>query len=148
MVYLDTSAIVKLYVREPETLAISRWLRTNNQAIPLTQLHGLELTNALHLKALRGEISPKQIQTILTLFAEHHDAGVFYRPAVDWAKVWDKAIELSTTHTATLGTRSLDILHVAAALSLVSRRFVTFDAKQAQLATAAGLNVVRVVLAG
>jgi len=148
MVYLDTSAIVKLYVREPETLALSRWLKANNQAVPLNRLHDLELTNALHLKALRGEISPKQIQAVLTLVAEHHDAGVFYRPAVDWAEVWDKAVELSTTHTATLGTRSLDILHVAAALSLVSRRFVTFDAKQAELAAAAGLNRVDVVKDG
>ena len=57
MIYLDTSAIVKLYIREPETPVLSQWLQNNNQAIPLTRLHDLEFTNALNLKAFRREIT-------------------------------------------------------------------------------------------
>ena len=44
--------------------------------------------------------------------------------------------------TPTLGTRSLDVLHVACALELKLRHFLTFDTRQRQLAVAAGLKNV------
>ena len=44
-------------------------------------------------------------------------------------------------HSEKLGTRSLDILHVASALVLGSTSFVTFDRRQAALARASGLKV-------
>jgi hypothetical protein len=55
--------------------------------------------------------------------------------------MWIEAERLSALHSETLGTRSLDILHVAAALVLGSSEFLTFDARQAALAKAAGLKV-------
>jgi len=42
-------------------------------------------------------------------------------------------------HTATLGTRTSDTLHVAAALVLHADSFYTFGRAQARLARAAGL---------
>jgi predicted nucleic acid-binding protein len=42
-----------------------------------------------------------------------------------------------------LGTRSLDIFHVACALELKSRYFLTFDQRQQKLASAVGLKTVR-----
>ncbi len=50
---------------------------------------------------------------------------------------------LSASHSATLGTRTLDILHVAAALVLGLADLLTFDTRQAALAKAAGLKVPR-----
>jgi hypothetical protein len=41
-----------------------------------------------------------------------------------------------------LGVRSLDILHVAIAMSLGARTFLSFDDRQRALATRAGLTVV------
>jgi len=55
----------------------------------------------------------------------------------------NRAAELSQRHTPKLGTRSLDVLHVACALELKLRHFLTFDRRQQQLATAAGLKAVR-----
>jgi predicted nucleic acid-binding protein len=43
-----------------------------------------------------------------------------------------------------LGTRTLDVLHVACALELKLRRFLSFDERQQQLAAAVGLRLVRV----
>ena len=48
---------------------------------------------------------------------------------------------LAATHTETLGVRSFDILHVGLALALGATEFLTFDARQASLAKAAGLKV-------
>jgi hypothetical protein len=53
--------------------------------------------------------------------------------------MYDVARQLSRRHTAKSGTRTLDILHVAAALVLHAESFYTFDRAQAQLARAAGL---------
>jgi len=53
-----------------------------------------------------------------------------------------RAAEMSRQHTRVFGTRSLDVLHVASAVELGLRRFVTFDERQQKLAQAAGLKVV------
>ena len=53
----------------------------------------------------------------------------------------EEAERLGAIFTRTLGTRSLDILHIANALVLGIREFLTFDVRQAALAKAAGLKV-------
>jgi len=50
------------------------------------------------------------------------------------------AADLVRTHIAKLGTRTLDSLHVAAALELKAERFWTFDDRQKKLAKAVGLK--------
>jgi len=55
-----------------------------------------------------------------------------------WRAALNGAAELSQRHTPKLGTRSLDVLHVACARELRLRYFLTFDERQQQLAAAAG----------
>jgi predicted nucleic acid-binding protein len=62
------------------------------------------------------------------------------RPPLDLYTVFAGAEVLSALHASRLLSRSLDTLHVAAALELGCKRFVTFDARQARLAEAAGLK--------
>ena len=52
-----------------------------------------------------------------------------------------KRNDIYSKHTATLGTRALDVLHVASAVTLGCRRFITYDARQARLARALKLQV-------
>jgi predicted nucleic acid-binding protein len=68
-------------------------------------------------------------------------AGVLAHAAVAWPEVLWEAERLSAGHSETMGTRSLDILHVASALVLGAEQFVTFDTRQGALARAAGLRV-------
>jgi len=53
-----------------------------------------------------------------------------------------KAGELSAKYSASTLARCLDILHVAAALTLGARVFVSFDDRQRKLARRARLNVL------
>ena len=53
---------------------------------------------------------------------------------------FELCIQLAQRHGARLGTRTLDTLHVAAALELRAKRFWTFDMRQAKLAEAEGLK--------
>jgi predicted nucleic acid-binding protein len=51
------------------------------------------------------------------------------------------AERLSAKHTATGGHRSMDILHVAAAVTVDATEFLTFNRNQARLASAEGMRV-------
>jgi predicted nucleic acid-binding protein len=55
--------------------------------------------------------------------------------------VFSHALRLVQKWTAKLGTRSLDIMHVAVAVALSSDTFLTFDERQGKLARAARLAV-------
>jgi hypothetical protein len=60
-----------------------------------------------------------------------------------WRATLRRAGELSREYTPSIGCRSLDVLHVASAVELEFKRFVTFDVRQQQLAKAVGLKVVK-----
>lgn len=60
-----------------------------------------------------------------------------------WRAALNRAAELSRIHTPTLGTRAADVLHVACALELKLRHFLTFDDRQRKLAAAVGLKVIK-----
>jgi hypothetical protein len=60
---------------------------------------------------------------------------------LNFARVFAKAHELSVQQAATVGCRTLDILHVAAALALEVTEFFTFDHRQGELARRAGPTV-------
>lgn len=139
MIYLDTSAIVKLYFKEEYSREVSEWVRMRNESIPLTPLHELELINAVKLKCFRNEMSAKQSEIILTNFGKHEMIGVFHRPQISWADMFFLATQLAGKHTESTGSRSLDIMHVAIALSIGALSFLTFDDRQSKLASIAGL---------
>ncbi|MBN1903534.1 MAG: type II toxin-antitoxin system VapC family toxin [Deltaproteobacteria bacterium] len=142
MIYVDTSAIIKLYIKEPGSVQVSEWLKKNNEPIPLTGLIELELINGLKLKQFRNELKTDEFEKIITLIAEHEKAGIFYRPTINWQNVFFFSFNLSKTHTHDYGTRSLDILHVGSALVIKTDTFLTNDTRQAQLAKKAGLKTI------
>jgi predicted nucleic acid-binding protein len=142
MVYVDTSVLVKLYVKEAYSRKASDWIRNNNEAIPKTIFHELEFTNAVQLKLFRKEMSEKQAGIVLRRLHEHEKEGIFYIPRIHWSDVFSYSLKLSNNHTKAIGSRSLDIIHVASALSMGADRFFTFDTKQSQLASTAGIQIV------
>jgi hypothetical protein len=81
----------------------------------------------------------------MTKFKEHENKGIFYRPRLDWSKIFNYAVDLSKKHTAMIGARSLDILHLASALSIKSEKFLTVDVRQTEAAKLAGLEIVEII---
>ena len=141
MLYVDTSVLVKLYIKEEYSLEVSHWIKRNNEAIPLTRFHELEFTNAIYLKQFRTEMTNEQALLVLSKFDEHQRRGVYYRPQINWTDAINLALDLSQNHTKTTGSRSLDILHVASALAIKANRFLTLDKRQSALAGLAGLTI-------
>jgi predicted nucleic acid-binding protein len=110
-------------------------------ALPLTTLGRFELLNAIRLSVFRQQLNPRVAATdVLTIKADI-ESGVLEVISCDWAAVHAEAERLSAGHTAEGGHRSMDILHVATALSMGAKEFLSFDGKQTRLASAEGLTV-------
>ena len=141
MLYVDTSVIVKLYVKEEHSLNVSNWIIDNNEAIPLTRFHELEFCNAIQLKRFRDEMTMDEAALIMSRFYEHENEGIYFRPHINWTDVFQYAIDLSKNYTGNTGSRTLDLVHIASALSIKADRFLTFDGRQAKIASLTGLTI-------
>jgi len=140
-VYFDSAIIVKLYVQETNSADAIRLVSAHKAPYILTWWQTLEVRNAIRLKAFRGEITLTEMtQSLLALDADA-GSGRWIRPVHNVVALEQKAEALSAANAATVGCRSLDIIHVAAALVIGVKEFVTLDHRQAALARAAGLTV-------
>jgi predicted nucleic acid-binding protein len=140
--YADPSALLKLYVHEPESAAMSVWRARTKGALPITSHARLEIVNGISLAAFRGFLTAEATLDALASFDDDMAEGRYLPTDVPWRATLRRAADLSRRHTPRFGCRTLDVLHVAAALELGLRDFVTFDARQRQLARAVGLKVV------
>jgi predicted nucleic acid-binding protein len=139
--YFDTSVVTKWYLPEPDSADALRIRARFAPPAVLTHLHRVELVTAWHLKVFRREIAKAIVDQAWGHVDDDVAAGLWRLPDYDPVDVYSKAELLSRRYTATLGARSLDILHVAAALVLDAAAFVTHDDRQARLAKASGLRV-------
>jgi predicted nucleic acid-binding protein len=140
-IYVDPSALLKLYVHQPESTAMSAW-RSRVRGPLLVTHHGrVEVTNGICLAAFRSDISADAMRDAVASFEEDFADGRYVRADLLWRAALERARELSAEHTPRLGCRSLDVLHVASALELGCKRLVTFDSRQQRLARAVGLKL-------
>jgi len=139
--YFDSAIIVKLYVKEASSPDAIRHVGAYAAPYALTQWQTLEVKNAIRLKAFRSEITSTEMTQSMTAFEQDIATGRWQRPAYSVLAIEQKADELSAAHSAILGCRTLDIIHVAAALAIGAKAFVTFDVRQEALAKRVGLTV-------
>jgi predicted nucleic acid-binding protein len=139
--YFDSAIIVKLYVKEATSPDAIRLVGAYAAPYALTQWQELEVKNAIRLKAFRVEITAAEMNQSIAAFEQDVATGRWQRPAYTATTIEQKAEDLSAGYSAALGCRTLDIIHVAAALVLGAKEFVTFDARQGALAKKIGLTV-------
>jgi predicted nucleic acid-binding protein len=139
--YIDSSVLVSVYVPERFSNAARRTVRAVPQ-VPFTQLHELEVPNAFELLVGRGSISREEWRAIQVHLQEDLHSERLARVSLDLDRVLMSAVDLSRTHTARLLTRSLDLLHVAAARVMMCSTFASADDRQLAVAKATGLTVV------
>ena len=140
--YVDPSALLKLYLHQPESAAMNAWRARSRGALPITHHGRVEVINGICLAAHRCEITPEALADTLASFDEDFAGGSYCQADLLWRATSNHAADLSRTYSHKLGTRSLDVLHVASALELELRIFVTYDTRQAELARAVGLKTV------
>jgi len=125
MVYLDSSALVKLVVLEPESRALRAYLRGEPQRVSC----GLARTEVL--RAVRP-VGPAAIAAARRLLQR-----------IDLIRL-DDALFDAAGMLEPVGLRSLDAVHLAAAhlVAPVLRASVTYDRRMAEGAGALGFAVV------
>jgi len=145
--YIASALLVKAYCLEetsPEAVAL---IRQAVPPLPFTDLHSLEIRNALRLKRHRGELTEGELTGALQNLQRDLDSGLLERPIYDLPAVFQKAESLSTDHTVATGARSLDVVHVAAALAVGASEFFSFDRRQRSLAERVGLKLLPIRIA-
>jgi len=140
-VYLDTSAFVCLYYPEIFSERVAQFV--TECSLYFTPLHELETKNALMLKVFRKEADLNAAKNTMRLIEKDLKHGLLVRPSVDWVDIFRISVNLAEKHTGRVGSRSLDILHVATAQTIGVEQFLSFDDRQKVLAKKAGLNVVK-----
>ena len=143
MIYLDTSALVKLYVLEAGSEFVQSCLSEQDDPLPIWELQEAELANALHLKVFRNEWTEAEAELQIEHFHSRKQRGLYVFPEIDRVELIREFHRLSL-ETPRTGCRTMDILHVACALQIPSCRFLTFDGRQGKLARMAGLEMIEV----
>jgi len=141
-IYVDPSALLKLYLKEPESRAMTAWRAKVGDPLPVTHHGRVELTNCIGLAAYRGIITGDAHDAALAALDDDFAQGRYKMMDVLWRATLKRVGDLSREHTPSIGCRSLDVLHVASAIELELKHFATFDVRQQQLARAAGLKLV------
>jgi predicted nucleic acid-binding protein len=139
--YVDTAFLVSLHTRDANTGAAVARMKRQVEPLLWTWLHELEFRNAVRLRLFRREMELHEISAALNDQRADLEAGVYLAVTPVWSEVTRESERLSGIFTKTLGTRSLDVLHVSHAVVLGVKEFLTFDIRQATLAKAAGLKV-------
>jgi predicted nucleic acid-binding protein len=137
--YLDTSALVSLYY--PESCSERVAALVAGLPLPFSALHELEINNALELKLFRKECSAEAVRGTLAAIEEDLRSGTLVRPAIDWPDTFRAAVDIAQGHSRHVGSRSLDVLHVAVAQTIEAERFASTDERQNALAKQVGLEL-------
>jgi predicted nucleic acid-binding protein len=141
MLYLDTSALLKLYLREQGSEWVQEQVAAPSDPLPVWELQEAELTNALRLKVFWRDITVTQAEGQLAHFRSRKERGRYVFPHLDRAALMERFRQLSL-HSMKIGTRTLDVMHVACACEIQADTFISFDERQCALAKLAGLKVL------
>lgn len=145
--YIDTALFVKSFIFEADSPAAVAILEATGEPFAFSHLHEIEIPNAIRLKRFRGEITKAEETAAIRAFEADVSKGRFSRPAYDLGAVFIRAEQLSARLSGDIGTRSLDLLHVAAALEAGCTAFASYDIRQRKGAALAGLSLLPVKIA-
>ena len=138
MVYIDTSALVPAFIREPKSEAILAWVETCGEGLVVSEWSITEFSSAAAIKVRTGEIASamaKQARTRFLDFVQDHCSI-----AVPQRAEFRRAAELAGDMNLKL--RAGDALHLAIAEASKVQGILCFDESMSAGATKMGLNVV------
>jgi len=143
--YADTGFLMSLYGRDTNSSRALALVARYKPVFFLTEFGEVEFTNAVERLLFSHRAGAywtlTEAQAVRERLEQHVSAGVFELRPVP-SEAWQTAIRLSRQYTAKLGTRTLDVLHVALALNLRPDVFFTFDKRQWKLAKAVGMHAL------
>jgi predicted nucleic acid-binding protein len=143
----DTSFLCAIYRQQDNSPAAAAYAARMDEPLHVSGLlvyefrQGLRFQVWLHCRDKTKGYPQADCDHALADLQTDLDTGTVVIVPVDWPGVHRLGEKLSSKHTSGNGHRAFDILHVATALHLDAREFLTFDTNQRKLATAEGLRV-------
>ena len=140
MVYVDTSALVPVFIREPKSDAVIGWLESSGERLAVSEWSLVEFASAAAIKVRTGQAAAllaRQATTRAREFARKHCIV-----AVPGRGEFVRAAELAGD--GALKLRAGDALHLAIAESLGAKGILCLDEAMGEGARALGMRVVEV----
>ena len=139
--YADTSLLLSYYVTDANSPSAQAVLHAATDPLAFTDLHRLEMRNALALGVFRRILAPSEVSAAWSDVERDLRSGRLVPQPVNWAPVYRAAAQWAALYSPRIGCRSLDVLHVTLAKRLNVKEFLTFDDRQKSLALLLGLAV-------
>jgi predicted nucleic acid-binding protein len=145
--YVDANALVRLYLQSPDCRKVIAAIGAD--IVPVTDLIRFEVTNAIERMTFESRsgsswrVTPETAMVAQADFAHQQTTAQFLKPVpLTLPDIEAEFNSLVRRFTAKHGFRTYDIMHVASALRLGCKRFLSFDAKANALAKLAGLKTL------
>jgi len=140
MIYVDTSALVPIFIREPKSGALMDWLEASGERLAISEWSLVEFASAAAIKVRTGQAAAslaKQATERVHEFAQKHCTV-----AVPGQAEFRRAAELAGD--GNLKLRAGDALHLAIAASLSAQGILCLDDSMIESARSLGVNVITV----
>ena len=144
--YPDTSFLCSLYRSQDFSVPALAYYKGMTEVLQVSRILEFEFLQAIQLQVFlhshdrkRGYHS-KEADTMITLWESDLLSGSVKLIPCDLDAVLRQATAIARAHTAAGGHRSLDILHLATAVHLGAKEFLSFDQRQIALAKHLGLG--------
>ena len=138
MIYIDTSALVPAFIREPKSEAVLAWIEASDEGLVVSEWSITEFSSAAAIKVRTGDIAAamaKQARARFLAFAQDHCSI-----AVPQRAEFRRAAELAGD--ANLKLRAGDALHLAIAEASNVQGILCLDETMCAGAKKMGLDVV------
>lgn len=140
MIYVDTSALVPVFIREPKSDAVIAWLESAAERLAISEWSLVEFASAAAIKVRTGQTTvnlAKHAAARAREFAREHCVVAVpgrdeFRRAAEWAG--DDSLKL----------RAGDALHLAIAAALSVEAILCLDNSMIESANALEMKVVSV----
>jgi predicted nucleic acid-binding protein len=144
--YPDTSFLCALYRQQDNSQRALDYRRSMPGPLTVTPLLLWEFRQSARFQAFRHSKNPdvgytsREAEKMISDLKDDLRAGAVICIELDFTSLLFTGEQISKARTFAGGHRSFDLLHVATAVELDAKNFLSFDANQTRLAAAEGLG--------
>ena len=141
MTFADASFLVSLFARDENGPKAWKWFQEANAILIASRLVYFEAENSIRALVVAGKCKAQKANNALEEMKRARLEGIIELREIPVRRLYPAAHRLSVYHTLERTFGAMDIIHVATALELGAKTFVSFDTRQRELAEAEGLVV-------
>jgi predicted nucleic acid-binding protein len=140
MIYIDTSALVPVFIREPKSEAVISWIESSGERLAISEWSLVEFASAAAIKVRTGQATANLANQAAA--RAHEFAQKHCTVAVPGREEFRRVAELAGDDALKL--RAGDALHLAIAASLGAQGILCLDEAMIESAKSLGMSVVTV----